>query len=235
MFHEIFNKKVIGILGRPTVDFEDDKQVAVLDDYRRAVIKKGCIPYIICPLADTKYVDQKRKDIPELTEDEKNTYRKIVDMCDGILITGGYSWYNYDEFVAKYAIEKDKPILGICMGMQLLASLDNNENCLKVNSLISDFDHRQETKKYVHDVIINKNSYLGKIVNNEKIKVNSKHRYHVSKVNNFIITAYSTDGIPEAIELPNKKFVIGVQWHPEKMLEYDEYANKIFDEFVSKF
>lgn len=232
MLSELFGKKVIGILARPTEDFENDKQVAVMDDYRRAVIKKGCVPYIICPLADVTYVDQNAKDIPPLTEEEKEIYRKIVDRCDGILITGGYSWYNYDEFVVRYAIEKDKPVLGICMGMQLLAALDNEESCLMPVSNLSDFNHRQENQKYVHDVMIEEDSYLRKIVNQDRIKVNSKHRYYVSQVKQAKISAYSPDGIPEAIEFPNKKFVIGVQWHPEKMIEYDEYANKILDEFV---
>lgn len=234
MLNEIFGKKVIGILGRPTTDFEDDKQIAILDDYRRAIIKKGCVPFIITPISDVTYVAKKRREIPPLTPSEKNIYKKIVDMCDGILITGGYSWYNYDEYVIKYAIEINKPILGICMGMQLLASLDNGENCLKQNITISDFNHHQADKRYVHNVIINENSYLRKIVGTKMIKVNSKHRYHVYKVKDAILTAYSEDGIPEALEFPNKKFVVGVQWHPEKMLEYDEYANKIFDEFISK-
>ena len=45
---------------------------------------------------------------------------------------------------------------------------------------------------------------------------------------------YGSDGLIEAIELPEKDFVIGVQWHPEKMVKYDVYANKIIDGFIEK-
>ena len=79
-----------------------------------------------------------------------------------------------------------------------------------------------------------KNTLLSKIINQDIIDVNSQHRYHITKVNNFKVSAYSEDGLIEAIELPNKKFVMGVQWHPEKMIKYDEYANKIFEKFISE-
>jgi putative glutamine amidotransferase len=58
--------------------------------------------------------------------------------------------------------------------------------------------------------------------------------YHVTYINNFIVSAYSPDGLIEAIELPDKDFVLGVQWHPEKMVKYDVYANKIIDGFIEK-
>ncbi|MFV0249898.1 MAG: gamma-glutamyl-gamma-aminobutyrate hydrolase family protein [Bacilli bacterium] len=104
--------------------------------------------------------------------------------------------------------------------------------CLELNE--NKKDHRQREEKYVHFVNIVKNTLLYNIIDNSLINVNSKHRYHVTKVNNFIVSAYSEDGLIEAIELKNKKFVLGVQWHPEKMLDYDEYANKLYNYFIDK-
>lgn len=45
-------------------------------------------------------------------------------MCNGIVMPGGCKIYYYDKFIAKYAIENDIPVLGICLGMQILASVD---------------------------------------------------------------------------------------------------------------
>ena len=47
------------------------------------------------------------------------------------------------------------------------------------------------------------------------------------------IVGISNDGIIEAIEDKNKRFFIGVQWHPESMIEYDSIQNKIFKKFIN--
>ena len=124
------------------------------------------------------------------------------------------------------------PVLGICKGMQLLASIDNGKEC---NQLINtSIEHRQKGKRYVHRLHIIDETLLSSIITEENILVNSKHRYHVTKTNKFKVSAYSEDGLIEAIEMPNKKFVLGVQWHPEKMYYYDENADKIFKRFVKE-
>lgn len=223
-------KKIIGVLARPTIDDENDSLVALYQDVRSAILKKGGIPFIISPLNKIDYKKHKYSEIPNLTEDEKEELKNMVDVCDALIIPGGYTWYNYDEFVAKYAIEKDIPVLGICMGMQLLATLYTETRCLEKNH--TNINHRQREKDYVHKVEIIEETKLNKIVETSSIKVNSKHNSHIDHVDVFKVSAYSEDGLIEAIELEDKKFVIGVQWHPEKMLDYDIYANKILDEFM---
>ena len=158
-------------------------------------------------------------------------------MCDGLLIPGGYKWYEFDEFIYNYALEKNIPILGICVGMQMMCRIDQNRNSVCEDTTIKNntkINHNQRDKKYVHSVSIVDNTKLSKIINKNKIEVNSKHNYHVDRIVNLKISAYSFDGLIEAVEYENKKFVIGVQWHPETMLDYDDDANKIFDEFINK-
>lgn len=213
-------KKMIGIIARPYIDKDGTKYMGINENIRKSIIKKNCIPLIINSV-DYYSIEKKLSTI------EKNFYKKIIDMCSGIIITGGSYWYNYDIFILKYAIKKDVPVLGICMGMQLMASLFTNDDNIELNN--SNINHHD-----LHEIFINDNTILKKIINTNKIIVNSRHSYHIKKANNFIISATSPDNLIEAIEMPNKKCVIGLQWHPEDMLDYDINANKIYDFFINK-
>jgi len=223
-------KKIIGVLGRPYKDLDNTKFIGINDSVRKSIIEKNCIPLLITPISIIDFDKENTKE--EITKIEKYFYIKILNICDGLIITGGSKWYNYDIFIVKEAIKKNIPILGICMGMQLLASLDSGEINLELNNSI--INHNDKNKPYVHKVNIIENTLLSKIINKNTINVNSRHNYHIKKSYNFIISAYSEDNLIEAIEMPNKKFVIGVEWHPEDMLSYDSYANKLYDYFISK-
>ena len=84
----------------------------------------------------------------------------------------------------------------------------------------------------MHKVKIEKNSRLFNIIGEEIIDVNSRHKYAITKVNNAKINAISEDGIIEGIEFENKKFAIGVQWHPEDMSLYDKNMEKLIKAFI---
>ena len=87
---------------------------------------------------------------------------------------------------------------------------------------------------YRHRIIINKDSKLFQIIGKEEIEVNSIHSMVATqnKVNKIgIVSAQSEDGYVESFEIPNKKFVVGIKWHPELMLE-EEYVNMLFKRFI---
>ena len=62
--------------------------------------------------------------------------------------------------------------------------------------------------------------------------VNSRHNDTVNLNDNFTVDAYSSDNIIEAVHIPNKTFILGLQWHPEDLS--DEYSEKIFKYFIEK-
>ena len=117
--------------------------------------------------------------------------------------------------------------------MQILAAVDYNTSRKKNTQLInSEINHSQYENNYAHDINIDKTSFLFKIIGKEKIKVNSRHKYSVIDLNKAKIAAKSEDGIVEAIEFQNKKFAIGVQWHPEDLFETDENMLNIYNFFI---
>lgn len=165
--------------------------------------------------------------IPEL----KNL-DSLIKLFDGFIIPGGNYWHKTDEYIIKYAIDNDIPLLGICAGMQAIANkcffdADVSDHTYKIQSAIN----HNSSNEYVHPIKI-VGSNLKKIIPKEEIYVNSRHSYTILKQDYFKIEAVSEDGIIEAISIPKKKFILGVQWHPENL--DDEYSLKIFKYFISK-
>jgi len=115
------------------------------------------------------------------------------------------------------------------MGLVDNYNCNSNEIIVKNESIIA---HFKRGEKYVHKVNINKDSILYKILKKDVIDVNSRDNYHINNVNKLNISVISEDGIIEAVEQSNKRFVLGLEWHPEVMLDYDEDANKIYEYFI---
>lgn len=224
-----YNRMMIGVLGIPTYDDEAFSTSALYNEYKRMLVRKNTIPFMIPPIQDVDFLETRMEDIPELTLDEKDMYMEMLDMCSGLILPGGYLLPKYYNFIVDYALAKNMPILGTCLGMQLLACNDCGRYVLEK---METEEHKKRGEKYAHDVRIVDGTLLSNILDLNEIKVNSIHRYRVTKLNNFRVSAYAEDGTIEAIELPGKDFVLGVQWHPEKMLSYDINANLIADRFM---
>ena len=132
----------------------------------------------------------------------------------------------------KSAEENNVKTLAICRGHQLL-------NIYKGGTLFQDLsdsgfneiNHEKpfsDARSHIHDVHIEAETKLYEIINEQNIKVNSIHHQAINKLGNDLkITAKSPDGVVEGIELINKWDAIGIQWHPENMLE-DPVSIKLF-------
>lgn len=215
-------KPIIGIVGRSEVAKDGYALMSVHEEYRTAVLKKGGLPILILPPQILEYETTKSKDLPPLTEEEKDKLKFIIDLCDGIIHPGGERIFEYDHVICDYCIEQNKPLLGICMGMQLMG-----RNLKKIEE---PNDHFQK-KNYAHEVVLEKGK-LKEILKKEVIQVNSRHHYQITDTD-YEITARSKDGVIEALELPGQTFHIGVQWHPEIMIDYDPTMNLLWDAFFS--
>ena len=208
-------KPVIGVVTR----IEEKpmfEQIELHQEYIDTIVKLGGDPLLIIKSTIFDNNEQKR-------------VRAWLSKCNGIVITGGNKPTDLDYFVLEYAIDNNLPIFGICLGMQVMSTYNCENNLI----LIGNEDHRKVGSKYVHEVNLKEDSKLFKYLGYKKrIKVNSRHVEQVVNGGIFKIAALSDDGVVEAVENENHIFQIGVQWHPESMILYDENNFKLWEQFI---
>lgn len=225
-------KPIIGIPLRYQ-KLQDDRPIIYIPErLRRTILQAGGIVYPISPVQDVDYINVKGNELPELTEEEKELVRLSVRACDGVLFPGGIKFTEYDRFLLKTVIEEKIPVLGICLGMQLM-SCHNSE--IDLSNIATGVNHRQDRDdELCHKVILDENSKLFKIIGEKEFMVNSFHLRQVSSLGEYKVVCYSEDEIIEAIEYPGDTFNIGVQWHPEISYEFDDNSKKIIDAFIKE-
>jgi putative glutamine amidotransferase len=120
--------------------------------------------------------------------------------------------------IARIAIEGQSPLLGICLGQQVM-------NVARGGTLIQDIPtevagalvHGGENAR--HEVSVVEGSRLAGIVG-DRLEVDSSHHQAIEALGEgLVVTARSDDGIIEGVEMSGERFVVGVQWHPERILE----------------
>ena len=125
----------------------------------------------------------------------------------------------------------DQPILGICRGIQVL-------NAFLGGTLYQDIKpmehvpHNDHWAK-VHTVTLRRGTRLSAILGQDTLLVNSQHHQAVDRLAPGLeLSALSEDGFIEGVELPGKRFCLGVQWHPEWLSEADPRQQALFHAFV---
>ena len=232
-------KPIIGI----TSAYCYDKNISSINtNYSKAIISSGGLP-IILPITNNKKI-----------------LNELLIKCNGLLFTGGpdLDAVHYNEnnleysgeispirdfeelYLAKKCLKINKPILGICRGIQVIniaAKGNIYQDIYKElpNKIL--IKHYQTAPKWyaTHDIFIQKQSKLFECFLLESIKVNSFHHQSIKDVAPFFnITAIAPDGIIEAIEHTSHVFAVGVQWHIEHMYKKDASSLSLFQLFIEK-
>jgi putative glutamine amidotransferase len=207
--------------------------------YIRAIEDLGGIPIVLPLVADL------------------GARRRLVRHIDGLLLTGSgpdlapelygerqrYTFHVMSQRRAAFELEiahlakaADLPVLGICGGMQSL-------NVAFGGSLYQDIDsqrpralrHRQAAPatELSHPVKIAPKSLLHRIVKTGTLRVNSSHHQSVKAVApSLTASAVAPDGIIEAIESPDRRFLLGIQWHPEFLFDRHQRHRRLFEAFL---
>ena len=212
-------RPIIGITGN-----YDTGKCTLLEGYYRSVLEVGGTPLIIPPCDDTDMMVS------------------LLDRVDALILSGGgdinplylgeeplrelgginpaRDWH--ELMLVRLAANRQIPILGICRGIQVMtAALGGKLHQDIYREASATLKHSQDTERHVcsHTVRIASGSLLHRILGTEMLPVNSFHHQAVKEAApGFAATAYSADGIIEAMESTQHKSMIGVQWHPECMI-----------------
>lgn len=203
-------------------------------DYRyvRAIIRAGGIPLLIPINPDRKtastllrYVDGivliGGADIPPTFYGEK-TRKKVQPMYRGRTY--------FDIWLYQTALRKKIPVLAICYGMQLINVIYGGTLYQDIASELKGTHKHHSKRNPYHPVKIEPGSLCQKIFRRSSFLVHSEHHQAVKRLGHSLkITAYSDDGIPEALEGPPG--TIAVQWHPERQPK-DKIQQRLFRYFV---
>ena len=209
------------------------------DEYSRAILHCGGAP-VLLPIAQ-----------------DQGTIGTILKRLDGLLLSGGPDinprQYNEQPLkglgeidadldrmelaAAREAYRRDLPVLAVCRGIQTLnVSLGGNlyqDIALQVSGSIN---HAQKAAKSVstHTITVASDTRLAEIFRKKHVWVNGRHHQAIKDpAPGLVVSATATDGVIEAIEDLSKRFVVGVQWHPEGTWQNDPHSKRLFKAFVT--
>ena len=205
-------KPLIGVVEWPYYDKDNDQIYEVMIDIIRWVNYMGGVPIGIFPPQTERYIDKKIADIDTMNADETMSLIEICSKCDAIIKPGATRIYDHERFIYDYAYNQNTPYLGICAGMQMMASHGG-----KVDNVLNEKNHVYpvEHSNGIHTVKIYPNTLLSDILKKKTTVVHSKHKYHIATPGIHKVSAVAEDGVIEAIENPNCDYNLGLQWHPE--------------------
>ncbi|MBR0385124.1 MAG: gamma-glutamyl-gamma-aminobutyrate hydrolase family protein [Erysipelotrichaceae bacterium] len=227
-------KPVIGIVAKPQVHRENDywHRLEMVDEIRYLLIKHGAIGVMLLPSEATMgFNDNDLGDVTVLTAEQIDDLHRQLELVDGLILQGGDYSCQYEVELAKMALEKDMPVLGICAGFNnLLRALGTNT--FEDRSAA----HSHYDTQYRHHITVVKGTKLHELVGSDDYEVNSFHQMVATR--ELVepcgkISSYSDDGLVESFELPDKRFTIGVKWHPEQMRE-DYFTDRLFSSFTEE-
>lgn len=221
---------IIGIVSKHVnADLKELRiRTHIIAEVKQAIFDNGGIAIgILSPNDNILFFGDKWEDKIELL-DKENIINQIK-LCDGIILQGGDQNELFETFIAKYCYDNDIPILGICAGQNSIVRALGGS----IKKISNPEKHFRLNEMYVHSIKIDKTSKFYKIINKENIMVNSRHERTADETPLLDKVAFCEDGYPDVVEAKNKKFYIGVRFHPESMYKEDSNMKKLFEEFIN--
>jgi putative glutamine amidotransferase len=192
---------------------------------------------------------------------DENALRAIYERLDGIVLTGGGdiepSRYGAEASphtvgvdvgrdqieiqLAQWAVEDDKPLLGICRGHQVLNVALGGTLIQDIQVEVSNsFQHDSPTDEWFtrlpHEAKVARGSKLHTALglDGDRLAVNTMHHQAVaSPASSLCVVASADDGVIEGIEHPERRFIVGVQWHPEALFSHHEPHRRLFEALIA--
>lgn len=191
--------------------------------------------------------------------DDTSILEVLLDRVDGLLFPGGKdlqpAFYGerphpelgavdphedeVDLMLARWAIERDIPTLGICRGMQLLNVALGGSLYQDISSQVpnSSINHRKDghpRDEISHNIHIQPGSQMERVLGASEVWVNSLHHQSVKQPGKgAIISGRAEDGIAELLEVPDHCFLMAVQGHPEEIYTHEKVWSRVFTAFTA--
>ena len=221
------------------VTVDNDKTTILKSTYAHAISMVGGTP-IVLPYSDS--------------EEDMDRY---VELCDGFVFSGGKDvepkrfneeqindslviHYYRDEFEFKMfekIFKTNKPVLAICRGSQVINVALGGSLYQDIPAQIpSDIKHRQTEgqKEYSHQINVLKGTPLYELCKTERINANSFHHQAIKDLGKGLkLMATADDGIIEGAYFDSDRYMRLYQWHPEKIVDKNDYNTEIIRDFVN--
>ena len=196
-----------------------------------------------------------------LLEGDEPTLREIYERLDGLFLPGGVDVdpTTYGEprgphcgpvdpardwaelRLVRWALHDGKPVLAVCRGAQLLnvafgGTLYQDVAAQHPGALKHDHFPTASRRRdeLAHSVRIAAGSRLARLLEADGLAVNSMHHQGIARLApGLVAVATSADGLIEGVETADGHFVLGVQWHPEDLVDVDPRMRRLFGEFIS--
>ena len=211
--------------------------------YVHMLVSVGAVPWIV-PLLD-----------------DEMTLRSIYDQADGVFLPGGVDMdpASYGEArgpgsgrvdperdrteltLVRWAAAERKPVLGVCRGAQVMnvafgGTLYQDIATEREGSIKHDYfptGGRYTRDQLVHDVRVVEGTQLAAALGATRLTVNSMHHQGIKELApGLTVSALAPDGLIEGVEAASGQYLIGVQWHPESLVDADPRMRRLFATFI---